>query len=866
MTVSGVTDPQAVLKAIEEFDHLGRDTFLDLYGFGRSRKYFLVQGDNEYDSKAILGVAHKYQFGSQLHSADFSGGEQGAVADLRILGFEISVVEKEISPITPSDITAEMDEFHRVGREQYLKNYGGAASGKYFIERAGQRFDAKAILVCAYRGKSGQSWFSHLDIESSELGVAVPLRELGFSIVENIHVENKLQAAFESVLALQSNYQVQKSEEMKVRGKLISNEITDSIKENLRRIRESPRKYEVIALTGSENAGKQAVVADPEWDIQSSNGIGKYAKIPWVRIFDKSLSPRPNQGFYVVALFAADGSSVFLSLNQGATAGDSLKPIDSIAADRLVAEARTVLNGFNWIPIVEMEPYFSNSMDLRDDGLGAAYERTNIVALRYEIGRVPSDHIIQNGLDLLLSMLRYLSHDNAEPLLSPETSEIHHILLRWSATENKGRETIEKHAELLKSRGIVVWGKFGKPIHDARVEKFNKQIDAGIPTYAYLVGGEPRKMLRATLSKVSQRIDSVDRSLIPEYYRDNLTGSETFYTFSEIGDIDFYSQIDDLLFLNSDPRKKVSDSLKSQVTVCFVQHREGNKPVTEVDDIELVKLANYLNWEIPTVKRHLGGVEGDRKQMILSGPPGTGKTFVAMALSRHLVGGDEDRIRLVQFHPSYGYEDFVEGLRPKVIDGGGFEFTNVPGVILQMAKAIHADGKSRVLVIDEINRANIHRVFGELMFLLEYRDHNISLMLEESFSLPDNLIIIGTMNTADRSIRTLDVAMRRRFNFFELLPDTDVLRKIYSQLGYENKLGNKLFSGFESLNEKLKFDIDRHHTIGHSFFVDKIDKIMDRERLRKVWEQQLYPLIEDYFFDRPDKLLEYELTRFWENV
>jgi 5-methylcytosine-specific restriction endonuclease McrBC GTP-binding regulatory subunit McrB len=149
------------------------------------------------------------------------------------------------------------------------------------------------------------------------------------------------------------------------------------------------------------------------------------------------------------------------------------------------------------------------------------------------------------------------------------------------------------------------------------------------------------------------------------------------------------------------------------------------------------------------------------------------------------------------------------------------------------------------------------------MFLLEYREEEISLMLEENFSLPSQLLIIGTMNTADRSIRTLDVAMRRRFNFFELKPDVDVLKRIYARPGNQNALGEKLFSGIEALNKKLVEDVDEHHTIGHSYFVREQ---MTSNALKLIWNQQLLPLIKDYFFDQPDRISEYEFKTFWPNV
>src|SRR5690606_8943996 len=140
------------------------------------------------------------------------------------------------------------------------------------------------------------------------------------------------------------------------------------------------------------------------------------------------------------------------------------------------------------------------------------------------------------------------------------------------------------------------------------------------------------------------------------------------------------------------------------------------------------------------------------------------KTFVAMKLAEALSAGGGTH-RLVQFHPSYGYEDFFEGFRPRSQDGT-LTYELVAGPLREMAEAARGSHATHVLVIDEINRANLPKVFGELLFLLEYRDQEVKTMYGgEPFSLPPNLIVIGTMNTADRSIALVDAAMRRRFHF-----------------------------------------------------------------------------------------------------
>ena len=165
----------------------------------------------------------------------------------------------------------------------------------------------------------------------------------------------------------------------------------------------------------------------------------------------------------------------------------------------------------------------------------------------------------------------------------------------------------------------------------------------------------------------------------------------------------------------------------------------------------------------------------DKGQVILYGPPGTGKTYLAQELAKELVS-HESRRTLVQFHPSTSYEDFVEGYRPAgASDDGGIRYKLTPGPLARMAaQASAAPKQDHVMIIDEINRANLPRVFGELLFLLEYRDKSVQTLYrpEEPFRLPKNLWFIGTMNTADRSIALVDAALRRRFHFVPFFPDS----------------------------------------------------------------------------------------------
>ena len=245
----------------------------------------------------------------------------------------------------------------------------------------------------------------------------------------------------------------------------------------------------------------------------------------------------------------------------------------------------------------------------------------------------------------------------------------------------------------------------------------------------------------------------------------------------------------------------------------------------------------------------------EKKQVIFQGPPGTGKTYVAQKLANCLAGSNK-RVALVQFHPSYAYEDFVQGFRPKTNESAQIGFELRDGPLLHVANCARDDPAGKhFLIIDEINRGNLAKVLGELYFLLEYRDSEMTLQYsDEPFSLPQNLYIIGTMNTADRSIALVDLALRRRFYFVEFHPNEEPVKGLLRRW-LEKKAPHMgwVADVVDRANEKLD---DRHTTIGPSYFMTET---LDQEKVDRIWKHSVLPYIGEQLFGDDARLGEFAL-------
>ena len=279
------------------------------------------------------------------------------------------------------------------------------------------------------------------------------------------------------------------------------------------------------------------------------------------------------------------------------------------------------------------------------------------------------------------------------------------------------------------------------------------------------------------------------------------------------------------------------------------------------------------------------------KNVIFYGPPGTGKTYTtakrAVAICDKIAEEDltdytevmkrynelkeKNRIEFITFHQSYGYEEFIEGIKPKVLNEDDeldsensqeIKYEIVDGIFKKFCdearKAQDKENNEYIFIIDEINRGNISKIFGELITLIEPTKRSgkkecISTKLpysKEEFTVPDNVYIIGTMNTADRSIALMDTALRRRFKFEEMLPNYDLLKDIFVEdEGVKVNIGAML----KVINERIEYLYDREHTIGHAVFLE-LKENNNIDKLENIFKKSVIPLLQEYFYEDYEKI------------
>ena len=652
------------------------------------------------------------------------------------------------------------------------------------------------------------------------------------------------------VLDLQPDYKSNHSPETTARNAIVTRDI--------------PTKLMRLLRTAS------FPVPDQHLHVYGSGAAGLNAKIPWVFIGDSRRTTSAQSGWYLVLLFQQDGRGFYASLNKNSTTSPpdqwDAVPITEESADRTRLRARKLLED-------DMAACAGDLVDkinlATNSSIGKAYETTHVTGFSYGVNDLPDDDRLVDDLCTLGDMLVKVYEwdeggmtNNVEPM---------HLLLKWSRAGNLHHiDEVEEHRKAAELSGSVTWDCYtesDKSISGVRLEALQKQIESGVPTVALLrESGRPKSdpnLWQASVLGVSDTADALDSLLPPHYEGDS---HFLFLALANFVRVEESILSDFVLHASGSPLDE--GSMGNQTSPLYIKRVAGAPvvptPLPQSDAEDLSELSRLTLIEEKVLSELL--TELEERLVVLAGPPGTGKTWTARHIADHVTSGDKARVNLIQFHPAMSYESFVQGLQPVSDSRGQINFKVVDGIAVTSAYAAWDDPDKRphILLIDEINRANLPKVLGELIYLLEYRgeEHGVKLQYQrsvETFALPENLRFIATMNTADRSIRSVDAAIRRRFSVFELSPNPEVLQRYYDSP--DNRCEFKgLIAGFETLNAQLEADIDRHHTVGHTFFMRSV---LTRERMRTIWRRQILPLLDEYFFDASERVDEYRLSDLW---
>ena len=292
---------------------------------------------------------------------------------------------------------------------------------------------------------------------------------------------------------------------------------------------------------------------------------------------------------------------------------------------------------------------------------------------------------------------------------------------------------------------------------------------------------------------------------------------------------------------------------------------DSETEISEVENVEEYTKEKFLEEVFMTEKEYnmILNLLEHKKNIILQGSPGVGKTFMAKRLAYSIIGKkSKNQILSVQFHQSYSYEDFIEGIRPN--KNGDFVLTD--GVFKEFVDKAKNDRDNKYFcIIDEINRGNLSKILGELMKLIESDKRDVESATlpysKQEFIVPGNVYIIGTMNTADRSLSMVDYALRRRFAFYHVNPAFEKI-EFKNYLLSNNQLNesqvNKICSKFSRLNSAIREDIGKGFEIGHSYFVDSLNNEEFDDKYESIINYEIYPLLEEYWFDEENKINEYK--------
>jgi len=593
--------------------------------------------------------------------------------------------------------------------------------------------------------------------------------------------------------------------------------------------------------------------------VKYSYGKGNWAQTPWIAILDERETTSTQKGTYVVILFRGDGDGCHLKLGQGVTEITDECGFGANAVEELQRRAQEVRNLF---PEMLNTAFDNEPQEMRGQAnLTALYEASTIYSKYYKLDAMPSNDDLASDIEVLVNCYEEYEDSKDNKLNTDEASvrKIWAIALGeggrlWNESYEKGivcigwdelgdltkyesKEAISAKLLELRDKPDIVPSNDAlccfqfvheMKIGDLVVAKIGRKkiLGGGVVTSEYIYDQQREEY--QSIRRVKWL--TIEKAEFPG------TGGTT-KTLTEISRYSTYKEM-----------------IESYIEGKLIAERISFEPYDITDALKDLLLYKQDFEEM------LGSLQ-NKKNLILQGPPGTGKSFVAKRLAYALLGfKDENRIESVQFHQSFSYEDFIQGFRPKK-DGSGFTLKD--GVFYRFcSKALQDLDRPYIFIIDEINRGNLSKIFGEVMLLIETDkrgpDWAVSLTYSDEsaskFHIPANVHILGMMNTADRSLAIVDYALRRRFAFKDVLPgfDSDKFGSLLESKGVEPQVIASIQAKMAALNREIELSVDlgRGFTIGHSFFVPFQDVTDSKAWYDRVSNSEIVPLLREYWFDK----------------
>ena len=595
-------------------------------------------------------------------------------------------------------------------------------------------------------------------------------------------------------------------------------------------------------------------------------GQGNWAAIPWLAILDRRETTSTQRGTYIVLLFGENGEGCHLKLAQGVT--DLKRDLGAVAAtSQLVSQANRIRELFSSDEVVD----FDLSGDPRLNQTNATarlYESSTILSKFWTSNNIPTDNLIESSLKALtICYEKYIN--NRELVADDEPDGFNEDRKIWAiAVGENGRLWNEFYEKGIVGIGCDMLGdlsafKSKKDIAESLIRAKNltdrSPTNDALCCFQFVNEMKPGDFVIAKVGKkqilgggivTSDYIFEAERKEYKNIRKVNWVTKEKNEFPDNGGAIKTLTEISRYPSFKELAEIYISETVNTEKSVA--------EPYTiddALDDLFIPKAG--IEKIIDTAKR--------KKNVIIQGPPGVGKTFVSKRLAYLLMGEkDPSRLEYIQFHQSYSYEDFVQGWRPN--SDAGFSLKN--GSFYDFCEKARADkDRKYVFIIDEINRGNLSKIFGELLMLIEADKRGLSNAIKltyseteaDRFSVPENVYLIGLMNTADRSLALVDYALRRRFAFFKLQPqfESSKFEALIKSEGGSSQLVDKIRMKMKQLNQIIseqKRDLGPGFEVGHSYFCPTSKISSDAPWYTSVIENEISPLIEEYWFDDPDKV------------